>query len=84
MKDNKLLFQKLDFSKKFFEPILEEKEIEVIDQYSPVKTTKVPRNLPKFVINQSLGIIPFIDKEKAASPDFKNKQAQIFDTDVFF
>lgn len=41
IKNNYLIIEKLDFNKKFFEPIIEERDI--MDK--PVKTIKAPRNI---------------------------------------
>ncbi|CDW74615.1 UNKNOWN [Stylonychia lemnae] len=80
MKRNFLIMEKLDFTKKFFEPILEEKDL----HGDIMVKSKVPRHIiHKMNIQNSPGIVAGIDKEHASSPDF-NKQQQKFFGDMLF
>lgn len=77
------LMDKIDFHKRFFEPILEESELEAQKGKSlPIKSS--PKKMPRHIItkinfqNPSLGIVPNLDKEETASPDFKRRQSKFF------
>eukprot|EP00347_Sterkiella_histriomuscorum_P010400 403376449 len=73
------IIEKLDFSKRFFEPIIEERDI---DKHQS-KGQKLPRHLKQMNITHSPGIVPGIDKEHAVSPSFQNKQQEFFDNRMF-
>jgi hypothetical protein len=68
--------EKLDFNKRFFEPILEEKELEPagFSKRGSVRVKKAPRNIINTLsINNSPGIVSNIDSESANNADFKHR-----------
>ena len=69
--------EKIDFNKRFFEPIIEEEDIEhktdlVIHTKDNIKSKG--RHLGRFESTGRIGIVPNMDKETVVSDTFKKEQ----------